>query len=110
MTFDEYQKAAHATSKNTSIGGDKLIYPVLGMGDEVGEVLGKVKKVYRDKDGSMEAQDKYAIAQELGDVLWYLSETSFQLGFDLSLVAALNIEKLADRADRGVIGGSGDNR
>lgn len=32
------------------------------------------------------------------------------LGFDLTEVRRVNIEKLADRADRGVIGGKGDDR
>lgn len=110
MRFDDYQLQAHETSKNTAIGGDTLIYPVIGLGDEIGEVLGKLKKIYRDKDGVFDDDDKSAIGKELGDVLWYLAEICTQLDISLSGVAWANIKKLADRAERGVIGGNGDNR
>lgn len=110
MTFDEYQEAAHQTSKNTSIGGDTLLYPVLGLGDEIGEVLGKLKKCYRDNNGVLSDIDKYKISLELGDCTWYLAEICTQLGISFETVARRNLEKLADRAERGVIGGSGDER
>ncbi len=119
MDFDEYQTKAHGTSKNTSIMGSKLLYPVLGLGDESGEVLGKVKKRFRD-DGSgnpitdevllKDDEFKDMLTKELGDILWYISETAFQFGIPLDGIAQANIDKLYSRMARGVISGSGDNR
>ena len=37
------------------------------------------------------------LAEELGDALWYLARLSATLGFSLSTIAALNIEKIRRR-------------
>jgi len=110
MQLNEYQKLAHATSHNTTIGGNALLYPVLGLAGETGELVNKVKKLHRDNGGEMNAAHRDAILQETGDLLWYLAEICTQLHVDLETVAYANIEKLASRAERGVIGGSGDYR
>lgn len=108
MLFDDYQKEA---MKNKVYGyGDKIIYPVLGLGNEAGEVQGKVKKVLRDNNGQFTEESKKAIADELGDVLWYLAACAEDLGYGLDAIAQMNIEKLTSRRQRGVIQGSGDNR
>ena len=82
----------------------------LGLTGEAGELADKIKKVYRDKGGVFKQEEREAIAKELGDVLWYLTRLGATLGFSLEEIAQRNIEKLADRAKRGVINGSGDNR
>jgi NTP pyrophosphatase (non-canonical NTP hydrolase) len=109
-SFDEYQVLAHSTSQNTSINGDCVMYPVLGLGDEAGEVLGKFKKLFRDKGGKYTDEFRSDIKKELGDVLWYISEISTQLEIPLSEIAQGNINKLFDRKERNVINGSGDER
>jgi NTP pyrophosphatase (non-canonical NTP hydrolase) len=50
------------------------------------------------------------IVKELGDVLWYLAAMADELGTTLNHVAEVNLEKLRDRKERGVIKSSGDNR
>lgn len=82
-----------------------LIYPALGLVNEAGEYAGKVKKILRGDTNTTEAA-----AAELGDVLWYLAACAEALGVNLSDVAQQNLDKLADRAARGVLKGSGDNR
>lgn len=110
MHLTDYQFLAHGTSHNTVIGGDLLLYPAIALGGETGEFLDKVKKIYRDSGGVYTHADRNALVAELGDVLWYVAEIATQLSVDLSAVAEANLEKLRSRKERGVIGGSGDNR
>ncbi len=90
----------------------KLSYVGLGLG-EAGEIQGKIKKLIRDGiPGDLDRQDKVYndIAKELGDLLWYVAQTSYLIGYSLDRIAKMNIEKLFDRKDRGVLNGSGDDR
>lgn len=81
-----------------------LAYTTLGLAGEAGEIANKVKKVIRD------GRSTDGIADELGDVLWYLAAVANELGADLGDIADANLAKLASRAKRGKLGGSGDNR
>lgn len=110
MNFDEYQQRAKLTSKQTEIGGDPLVYSVLGLNDEAGEVAGKLKKLYRDHGGVLDNEQKHLLMKELGDVLWYLADCATGLGVRLDVIAGMNLHKLSDRQERGVIGGEGDER
>lgn len=107
--FGAYQEAAARTG--AVIATDHpIVYPTLGLVNEAGEVAGKVKKIFRDRQGVITDADREALTLELGDVLWYLSELCTRLGIRLEDVAARNVAKLADRAARGVIRGDGDMR
>ncbi len=91
--------------------GHAIIYPALGLGNEAGEVQGKIKKVLRDKEGNFDdAKVREELSAECGDVLWYLAALCRDLGISLDDVARQNIAKLRDRQARGVLQGSGDNR
>ncbi|MHB1426717.1 MAG: nucleoside triphosphate pyrophosphohydrolase family protein [Gemmataceae bacterium] len=79
------------------------------MAGETGEVADKIKKVIR-RNGEFTTEVKTEIAKELGDVLWYVAILSQALGFDLETVARMNLTKLEDRKERGVVKGEGDNR
>lgn len=110
MHINEYQEEAKKTAAYPRDFGAGWVYPALGLAGEAGEVADKIKKIIRDNKGVMTPEFAQSIAQELGDVLWYIAILSNELGFDLEQVAEINIKKLADRQQRGVIGGSGDNR
>lgn len=104
----DYQRAAQNSAVYPE---DKAIeYLVLGLASEAGEVAGKYKKIIRDKYGLMDADSKAALADEIGDVLWYLAMLSTELGFSLDTIAINNAVKLSDRMSRGVIRGDGDKR
>lgn len=108
MDFKEYQELAVKTAVYGE--GSKIMYPALGLGNEVGEVLGKVKKVLRDKNGDFSKENNEAIGDEIGDVLWYMAALCRDLDINLEYIANKNIAKLKDRQERGVIKGNGDNR
>ena len=109
MNFSDYQKRSRVTAQYPSIG-QPVIYPVLGLANEAGEVAGKIKKVFRDKEGLINAETRDALASELGDVLWYLAQVCTELEISLDEVAEANLTKLLDRQARGKIRGDGDNR
>lgn len=109
MDFKEYQEKSRKTAIYPKIG-ENYVYPALGLGDEAGEVLGKIKKIFRDKSGILDNEAREEIKKELGDVLWYLTQLSTELELSLDEIAEANIEKLYSRLERGVLQGSGDNR
>ncbi len=109
VEFAQYQQKAKQTARYPVIG-HAVIYPTLGLTNEAGEVSGKIKKIFRDKEGVISEADLDALKGELGDVLWYLSQVSTELGLSLNEIAEHNIAKLLDRQLRGKIQGEGDNR
>ena len=109
MNFQDYQKLSRQTAVYPQ-AGNNIVYPVLGLNGEAGEVAEKVKKVIRDKKGHFAKEDKKAISKELGDVLWYIAQIATELDLDLNEIAKNNLQKLISRKKRGVLHGSGDNR
>lgn len=107
--FDTYQRNAARTGGAVAMD-HPIVYPTLGLVNEAGEVAGKVKKIFRDRAGSLTDEDRRALTLELGDVLWYLAELCTQLGISLEDVAAANLEKLRSRTERGTLHGDGDDR
>jgi NTP pyrophosphatase (non-canonical NTP hydrolase) len=87
-----------------------LSYPALGLAGEAGEVAEHAKKAIRDDGGMLSGERRQAMAKELGDVLWYVSQLASELGLELEDVAQANLEKLLSRQRRGVLSGSGDER
>src|SRR5512138_1759794 len=109
VNFVEYQEKAKQTAKYPVIG-HAVIYPTLGLTNEAGEVSGKIKKIFRDKEGIISEDDRAALLAELGDVLWYLAQVASELDLSLDEIAEHNIAKLLDRQARGKIHGNGDDR
>ena len=104
-----YQSRARDTARYPHVGSNP-IYPTLGLCGEAGEVADKVKKVIRDREGAFDTAVRDDLRLELGDVLWYVAQLCSELGLDLAEVAQANLDKLASRAARNVISGSGDRR
>jgi NTP pyrophosphatase (non-canonical NTP hydrolase) len=105
MNFNDYQTKAFTTALPTT---KSMEYMLLGLTNEAGEAAGKYKKVLRG-DTNL-GQVKSVLADELGDVLWYLSATAELLGIPLDDIAQRNLDKLFDRKERGVLQGCGDTR
>ena len=104
LTMNAYQQQAAKTAIYPLDNGDQ--YLVAGLAGEVGELASIFAKHWRG-DGDLNHDHAKA---ELGDVLWFVAMLAEQLDTDLSTVAQGNLDKLADRAERGKLKGSGDNR
>jgi NTP pyrophosphatase (non-canonical NTP hydrolase) len=130
-----------------------LVYAV----SEIGVAVGRLKKVYRDGDGVLDDEviagvrsrlmnaidwardvdivlqrlaaipaeerprlslaesrtkftNKKKIADELGDVQYYVAAVASEFAYTLGEIGRRNNAKLADRQARGVLHGSGDDR
>lgn len=107
--FADYQRASRRTW-NVIRMDHPIVYPTIGLVNEAGELAGKIKKIFRDKDGQIDEGDREALKGELGDCLWYLTQICTELELGLDDVADANLRKLLSRLDRGAIGGDGDDR
>lgn len=113
MHMNDYQTAARKTAM-----GNSLDHFVHGLTEEAGEVAGVMKRFHRGDEkyrnpynhGRLSHPAKEKLAAEIGDVLWYIAMIADELEMPLADIAQMNIDKLADRAKRNVITGSGDNR
>jgi NTP pyrophosphatase (non-canonical NTP hydrolase) len=108
MEFNQYQEEARKTAiyPKTAL----IVYPTLGLCGEAGECAEKVKKIIRDKNGVFTKEDRESIKIEAGDALWYLSNLMSDCEITLEELAQANLDKLKSRQERGVLGGSGDQR
>lgn len=116
MDLAFYQKRAMSTAVF-----DFSDYPLIALGEEVGEVMGKIAK--HGRKNSMTANNviariqagdepelREAIMKEMGDVLWQWAVLCQVLGLGAHEVAWANLDKLSDRQERDVLNGEGDNR
>ena len=105
LTLDTYQQQAKATAVYPAYA--PFPYLIAGLAGEVGELSSIYAKWWR---GDLKFLDMKGLRAELGDVLWFVAMLANELGYDLSTIAQNNLDKLADRANRGKLKGNGDNR
>jgi len=115
MTLNEFQNAALETAIYPDCGRN-IVYPILKLSGEAGEVSEALGKAIRDEGftgfdaAKMTVMKRAQITKELGDVLWYVASVAYELGHSLDDVAQWNLDKLASRKERGTLSGSGDER
>ena len=103
MDWETYREWTRTTVQYPTDRAEE--YLMIGLANEVGELLGKYKKEIRgDHVSLMDKED------ELGDVCWYLARLIDHYGLFHQEVLNRNFVKLTDRKNRGVIKGSGDKR
>ena len=102
MNLNEYQELAFKTALETA---KNPAYMVANLTAEAGEVAGKYAKWIRDG-----VLDEEGMQKEMGDVFWQLAGLSTVMGWSLADIASKNLQKLASRAERLTITGSGDDR
>jgi NTP pyrophosphatase (non-canonical NTP hydrolase) len=97
LKLNQYQVFAEHTSGAGGQGDRRLIIAALGLAGEAGEFANMVKKLTaHGHDIPLET-----LADELGDVLWYVAEAASACGLELGNIAHQNIDKLRSRYPEG---------
>lgn len=114
MDVNNYQNMARQTAIYPP--ENKVIYPVVGMANEAGEALGRVKKHLR---GDFNLNDPYQhdnlvqrekLIDEIGDVLWYAANALSDLDVTMTYAMRKNLDKVQRRKREGQLRGDGDDR
>jgi NTP pyrophosphatase (non-canonical NTP hydrolase) len=96
MDFDEYQQLAVRT-RQTPASADvpSVVVSLLGLAGEAGQLLSEYKKSIRD--GPAHKLHRERVAEELGDLLWYVANVAEQFDLKLDRVAGENLRKTDER-------------
>ena len=95
MDFNSYQREALRTDRVPSQDNASLIVPMLGLAGETGQLLTEYKKHRRD--GEAHRLFKERVSEELGDLLWYISNVASKFDLSLSDIARANLVKVKQR-------------
>ena len=95
MDLRQYQKEAAKTDQVPGDSDKSVLVPLLGLAGEVGTLLSEYKKFLRD--GQAHLRFKEQVAEDLGDLLWYVANAVSKFGFDLEDIAKANLEKTQSR-------------
>jgi len=101
MHLNEYQELASETEQRS--GGEEAdhelsssrLVALLGLVGEVGSLMSEFKK--RLRDGPAHSRFRDHLAEELGDILWYLASVASKAGLTLEEIAIHNLDKTRDR-------------
>jgi len=95
MDFREYQEEALKTDYIPAENDTKIIVPLLGLAGEAGELLSEYKKYLRDGEAHKLFPER--VAEELGDLLWYIANLSSKFDLNLEQIAEGNLKKCRAR-------------
>ena len=94
MTINQYQKEAMRTASEKC---RSLANCAMGLAGEAGECTDIIKKhLFHDHE-----LDREHLANELGDVAWYIAVGAEVIGYDLETVLQMNVDKLKARYPTG---------
>ena len=87
---NDFKKISERLSKEDNI---RLLHAAMGLETEVGEFMDPLKKFfYYGKE-----LDKVNLAEEVGDMMWYIAIACDTLNVDLGKIMETNIKKLQAR-------------
>jgi NTP pyrophosphatase (non-canonical NTP hydrolase) len=95
MEFKKYQGEALKTDQLEKENENRILIPYLGLMGEIGSVVSEFKKQLRDGNKYKDFENN--LSEELGDVLWYISNIASKSGIDFEKIAKKNIKKVRDR-------------
>jgi NTP pyrophosphatase (non-canonical NTP hydrolase) len=95
LNLREYQERSQETDLHPGKEEKDLMIPLAGLAGETGELLSEYKKYLRD--GESHQLFKERIAEEVGDLLWYIANVATKFGLNLGEVAEQNLAKCKRR-------------
>jgi NTP pyrophosphatase (non-canonical NTP hydrolase) len=95
VDLNEYQDQARATDQRPGSEGDAIVVPLLGIAGEAGALLTEYKKLLRDGPSYVSFPEQ--VAEELGDVLWYVANLAGKFDLALDDIAVANLVKTSAR-------------
>lgn len=93
MTMADYQIGAYRAIRPHVDDREEILHWVIGLTEEAGEVASLIKHKYFHNEDIFDTK----IAEELGDVLWYVSAMCTVLDISLADIARINLAKLRAR-------------
>lgn len=94
---NDYQLSALKTANKDLENHEQLINGALGLCGESGEVADMVKKCFMQGH----ELDVEHLAKELGDCMWYIALIADCIGYGLSGIMQMNVDKLKARYPKG---------
>lgn len=110
LTFRSFQRFMSSIQKHWPELRDPLSFRAIELAGETGEVVEKIKKVIRDRDGKPTPEDVVAITKEIGDVIISANNLATTLGLDMEDVMEMARQKMLARVATKTTQGSGDDR
>lgn len=99
MNLKEYQNKAIETAIYPNVGNN-IIYPLMGLCGEVGELSGKLSKIMRDGYSTPDGlYDSFNISKEIGDVCWEIAATFHELNMSFEAVLYRRYSDIQDIQD-----------
>jgi NTP pyrophosphatase (non-canonical NTP hydrolase) len=108
MDMKTFQEQTRKTAVYRESTRDSIIYCILGVNDEAGEIAGAYKKYMRGDYRQQEAIIR--VRKEAADTLWYLARLFDDLGLDMGMEAEALLQRLAKRKEEGTLRGDGSDR
>ena len=91
LDLARYQQQARLTSFHEPVhGGDEITTPLLGLIGEIGEVVSELKK--HSREGTAYVGFSSRLAEEIGDVLWYVSDIATRCHMHLNTLEPFSTE------------------
>lgn len=100
MDINEYQNKARKSNQISADADDAtldptIIVPLLGIAGEIGSLQAAYKKKIRD--GNRYSRFEADVLEELGDIMWYVSNLADKFDLKLSDILGNNIRKVYER-------------
>lgn len=96
MNLGEYQELARRTQNPKLSLHERKLHALFGISAEAGEISSIYQKAFQGHP-----VDSGKVADEMGDLIWFLAELSDVLRISLDEIAENNIDKLCKRYPEG---------